>query len=101
MAQLKYSQIIGSSMHVMNYTRPNIAHAVGRLSRYTSSPNAQHQKVLNRVLRYLNGTMFYSIHYTIYLAVLEGYSDANYIADLENSKSTIGYVFTLGRVAIA
>nr|GEZ40662.1 hypothetical protein [Tanacetum cinerariifolium] len=30
-------------------------------------------------------------------AVIEGYSDANWISDINNSKSTSGYVFTLGR----
>ena len=32
--------------------------------------------------------------------VLEGYNDANLISDSKNSKSTSGYVFTLGGAAI-
>ena len=35
------------------------------------------------------------MHYTRYLAVLEGYNDANWISDIKDSKSTNGYVFTL------
>ena len=34
-AQIEYAQIIGSLMYLMNYTRPDIAYAVGRLSWYT------------------------------------------------------------------
>ena len=37
-SQLKYSQIIGSLMYLMNCTRPNIAYAISKLSRYTSNP---------------------------------------------------------------
>ena len=37
--QSEYAQIIGSLMYLMNCTRPDIAYEVGRLSRYTQSPN--------------------------------------------------------------
>ena len=38
-AQIEYAQIIGNLMYLMNCIRPDIAYAVGRLSRYTQSPN--------------------------------------------------------------
>ena len=41
-AQIKYAQIIGRLMYLANYTRPNIAYAIGRLSQYTQSPNQDH-----------------------------------------------------------
>nr|GEV58927.1 retrotransposon protein, putative, Ty1-copia subclass [Tanacetum cinerariifolium] len=34
-------------------------------------------------------------------AVIEGYSDANWISDIKDSRSTSGYVFTLGGAAIS
>ncbi|GKA55756.1 zinc finger, CCHC-type containing protein [Tanacetum coccineum] len=37
-SQLKYSRVIGCLMYVMTYTRPDIAFAMGKLSRYTSNP---------------------------------------------------------------
>jgi len=40
------------------------------------------------------------LHYGKEPAVLEGYSDANWIADSKNSKST-GYVFILGGAAVS
>jgi len=41
-AQSEYAQIIGSLMHLMNFSEPDIAYAVCRLSRYTHSPNCEH-----------------------------------------------------------
>ena len=40
--RLEYSQNIGSPMYLMNYTRPDIAYDVNKLSRYTSSPSDDH-----------------------------------------------------------
>ena len=76
-SQLEYSRIIGSLMYVMNCTRPDIAYSVSKLSRYMSNPGVDHWKANIRVLRYLRYTQNYGLHYTRYLAVLEGYSDAN------------------------
>ena len=41
-SQNKYAQIIGNLMFLTNCTRPNIAYAVGRLSRYTHNPSIEH-----------------------------------------------------------
>ncbi|GKD47740.1 zinc finger, CCHC-type containing protein [Tanacetum coccineum] len=37
-SQLEYSRVIGYLIYVMTCTRPDIAFAVGKLSRYTSNP---------------------------------------------------------------
>ncbi|XP_071933566.1 uncharacterized protein [Coffea arabica] len=100
-AQSKYAQIIGSLMHLMNFTRPDIAYAVCRLSRYTHNPNREHWFALVRLMKYLRGTMNFGILYSGFPTVLEGYSDANWISDSNDTKSTSGYVFTLGGGAIA
>ena len=46
-------------------------------------------------------TQDYALHYTEYLAVLEGYCDANWITGTKDTKSTSGYVFTLGGAAVS
>ena len=88
-------------MYIMNCTRPDIAYSVSKLSRYTSNLGEDHWKALVRVLRYLKYTLNYGLHYTRYPAVLEGYIDTNWIFDTKDTKSTSGYVFTLGGVAIS
>ena len=100
-AQTQYAQIIRSLLHLMNFSRHDIAYAIGRLSRYTHSPNQDHWDALVRLMRYLRGTMDYGIEYNIFPAVLEGYSDANWISDSDETKSTSGYVFTLGGGTVA
>ena len=101
LSQQEYAQGIGSLMYVMNCTRPDIAYAVSKLSRYTSNPGPDHWKAIVRVLRYLKYTQNYGLHYSKYPVVLEGYSDANWISNTKDSKSTSGYLFTLGGGAVS
>jgi hypothetical protein len=56
MACVPYASVVGSLMYVMVYTQPNIAHAVGELSRYMLKPGKEHWTVVKRVFRYLPGT---------------------------------------------
>ena len=88
-------------MYLMSCTRPDIPYAVSKLSRYTSNPGTDHWKGIVRVLKNLHFTRSYGLHYTRFPAVLEGYSDASWISDIKDSKSTSGYVFTLGGAAVS
>ncbi|XP_075515358.1 secreted RxLR effector protein 161-like [Primulina tabacum] len=85
----------------MSCTRPDIAYAVSKLSRFTSNLGVEHWKAIIRLLRYLKYTCDHGLHYTKYPAVIEGYSDANWISDMKYSKSISGFVFTLGGAEIA
>ena len=38
MSKVPYSSIVGSLMYAMVFTRPDIAHAVGVVSRYMNNP---------------------------------------------------------------
>ena len=100
-SQSEYAKIIGSVMYLMNYTRPDIAYAVSRLSRYTHNPSNDHWNALLRLLKYLKGTMDWSLHFSNFPAVLEGFCDANWVSDNDEVSSTSGYVFTLGGGAIS
>uniref|UniRef100_A0A2N9HML0 Integrase catalytic domain-containing protein n=1 Tax=Fagus sylvatica TaxID=28930 RepID=A0A2N9HML0_FAGSY len=100
-AQLEFASAIGSMMYAMHCTRPDIAFAVNRLSRYTSNPSAEHWKAIARVLGYLKKTKDLGLYYSGYPAVLEGYSDANWVTSVGDNKSTSGWIFTLGGGAIS
>ena len=66
-----------------------------------SNPGDDHWHTLERVMRYLKGTMSYGIHYTGYPRVLEGFCDANWISDADEMYATSGYVFLLGGDAVS
>ncbi|KAL7611157.1 hypothetical protein Lser_V15G13634 [Lactuca serriola] len=100
-SQLEYSQAIGSLMYAMTSTRPDIAFAVGRLSRFTHNPSTQHRQAVHRVFKYLKGTKDYCLCYSGFPSVLEGYSDVSWISNKEDHSSTTGWVFLLGGGAIS
>jgi hypothetical protein len=100
-SQNEYAKVIGSVMFLMNFTRPDIAYAVSRLSRYTHNPSQEHWNALLRLLKYLRGTIDWCLHFNKFPAVLEGYCDANWVSDNDEVSSTSGYVFTLGGGAIS
>jgi hypothetical protein len=61
MSHVPYASVVGSLMYAMVYTRPDIAHAVGFLSKYMSKPRKEHWTIVKRVFRYLCGTVSYGL----------------------------------------
>ncbi|XP_048228320.1 secreted RxLR effector protein 161-like [Ricinus communis] len=91
-----YRQIVGSLMY-LTLTRPDIAFVVGVVSRFMQNPKKPHLEVVQRILRYIRGTLDLDIFYKNGVPCkLEGYCDANYIGDYDTRRSTTGYVFSLG-----
>ncbi|CAB4001063.1 Hypothetical predicted protein [Paramuricea clavata] len=52
----QYQSIIGSLLYLAVATRPDIAYAVGVLSKFCAKPSEAHLTAAKRVLRYLKGT---------------------------------------------
>jgi hypothetical protein len=63
MSHVLYASAVGSLMYAMVCTRPNIAHAVGVLSRYMSNPGKEHWTAVKRVFGYPRGTTSYGMCY--------------------------------------
>ncbi|GAA5885105.1 hypothetical protein JCM1840_004399, partial [Sporobolomyces johnsonii] len=53
----RYLQAVGSLMYAMLGTRPNLAHAVGVLGRFSSCPSQEHWAAVVRVCQYIKGTL--------------------------------------------
>jgi hypothetical protein len=56
MSRVPYSSAVGSLMYAMVFTRPDIAHAVGVVSRYMNNPGKENWEAVKWILRYLRGT---------------------------------------------
>ena len=82
-------------------TRLDICYVVGMVSRYQANLGMIHWKAVKRILRYLKGTMDYSLCYQGKELRLVGYSDVDQASDLDERKSTSGYIFLLNNGVIS
>ena len=91
-----YSLVVGSVMYDQVFTRPDIAFFVDMLGRYLSDPSQSDWKVAKKVLRYIQGTKDLILTYrrTDTLKV-DGLSDSDYVACVDDEKSTFGYIFMM------
>ena len=100
MSCVPYASVVGSLMYAMVCTRPDIAHAVGVLSRYMSKLGKEHWTTVKRVFRYLRGTIYHAICYQgragpDKVLDVHGFVDLDWARDLDHRRYTHGYVFNL------
>ncbi|OMO51796.1 Reverse transcriptase, RNA-dependent DNA polymerase [Corchorus capsularis] len=101
MAVILYSSVVGSLMYLMVCTRPDIAHAVGVMSRFLSNPGKVHWEAVKWIFRYLRGTSKMCLSFETSQTILEGFTDADMAGDLDSRKSTSGYIFTFAGGAVS
>ena len=101
MEKFPYASAVGSLMYAMVCTRPDIAHAVGVVSRFMSNPGKEHWNAVKWIMRYLRGTSSFRLGFGGEKPLLVGYTDADMAGDVDSRKSTSGYliIFTGGAVA--
>lgn len=92
-----FRQLVGSLLFLSTVTRPDIAYAVGIVSRFLEKPGEDHVKAGKRILRYLKGTEKFGILYSVKRREEDfvGFSDADYVGDILTRRSTTGYCFFL------
>lgn len=93
----RYRSLIGSLRYLVN-TRPDLAYPVGIVSRFMEKPGKEHWAAVKQILRYVKGTVGYGCVYKAGSgeAELIGYSDSDLAGDIDDRKSTSGFVFLLG-----
>ena len=101
MMKIPYASAVGSLMYAMVCTRPDIAHAVGVVSRFLSNPGKEHWNGVKWILRYLRGTSRLCLCYGNGKLELNGYSDSNYAGDNDSRKSTSGYMMIFAGGAVS
>jgi hypothetical protein len=100
MSHVPYVSAVGSLMYAIVCTRPDIAHAVGVLSRYMSKPGKEHWTTVKRVFKYLHDIDSYGLCYQgrpgLYRVLdIHGFVDLNWAGDLDRRRYTSEYVFNL------
>ncbi|XP_070004555.1 secreted RxLR effector protein 161-like [Nicotiana sylvestris] len=85
----------------MTCTHPDVAYALEVTSRYQANPGEEHWKVVKTILKYLRRTKDQFLIYEDSELKLEGYTDASFSSDRDDSKSISGYVFTLNSGAVS
>ena len=95
MDKLPYASACGSLMYAMIATRPDIAFAVGAVSRYISNPGKKHRQAVKGIMRYLSHTKSMRLYYGSQDLSVKGYTDLDDARDLDKRRSTSGYVFML------
>lgn len=79
------------------HTRPDLAFSVGVLSRYMQSPRESHGQAMKHVLRYVKGTTNMGLFFKRNVSRdVIGYSDSSHNIDIDDGRSTSGYMFYLG-----
>ena len=102
MARIPYASVVGSLMYVMVCIRPDLAQAVGVVSRFMSNLRKEHCLVVKRILRYLKGTSDIGLVYRDDNSCsLTRYSDSDFVADLDARRSVTGYTFTIGNSLVS
>ena len=77
-----FREAVGALMHLMTATRPDIAYAVGYVSRFMENPQQEHWTAGKRIFCYLQGTKTHGICYQPSDEIdCRGYSDADWAGD--------------------
>ena len=99
--KVPYASAVGSLMYAMVCTRPDLAHAVGVVSRFLSNPGKEHWNAVKWILRYLQGTSSLKLCFGTEKPILCGYTDSDMAGDVDSRRSTSGYLVTFAGGAVS
>ncbi|SLM41027.1 hypothetical protein LPUS_11908 [Lasallia pustulata] len=89
----EYQQAVGSFMHAMVYTRPDIAFATGKVAQFMSAPVERHGQAVKNLFRYLKTTASFKLRFGPGgISRLVVYADSDWDGDRADRKSTSGSV---------
>ena len=87
------------SLRYLTCTRPYILYVFGLVSQYMENPITTHFKVAKRILCYNKGTINFGLLYSFSNEYkLVGYNDSDWGGDVNDRKSTRGFVLFIGDI---
>lgn len=96
-----YRALVGSLIY-LTITRPDISFSVGLVSRYMQEPRKPQLETAKRILKYVNSTYDMGLLYKKGADFsLLGFTDADLGGDLDDRRSTSGYVFSCGSACVS
>ena len=97
-----YQELVGSLLYVQIATRPDITHAVSKVSQFSTNYRQIHCTVVSCIAKYLQGTSDFSLCYdgSEGFNVIQTYADADYAYDLDDRKSHSGCIILLNKAPI-
>jgi len=103
MEDVDYGSAVGMLSHYSLMTRPDLAQAVGQVQRFASNPRRHHWRAVQRIVKYVAGTMNYGLLFRRSEGAegVVGYADSDHASDLDDRKSTSGYLFTYMGAAVS
>ena len=102
MKVIPYASAIGSIMYAMLCTRPDVCLAISLAGRYQSNPGVDHLTAVKNILKYLKRTKdMFLVYGGEGQLVVEGYIDASFDTDPDDSKSQTRYIFILNGGAVS
>ena len=97
-----YRQMLGSLIHAMNWTRPDLAFAINMLSRFSANPTRRAIYEIVRVFRYLQRTKSLKLTYSlepddhISNFRLYAFSDSDFAGCLDTARSITSFLNYMG-----
>ena len=102
MSKVPYASAVGSIMYAMICTRPDVSYALSVASRYQANPGESHWTLVKNILKYLRRTKdVFLVYGGEEELVVNGYTDASFQTDTDDSQSQSGFVFTVNGGAVS
>ena len=93
-----YQWALSSLMYPMLVTQPDLTYTIAALGCHAANPGPDHQHTLKCIFRYLQATTNHQLILgcnATSVPTLLSYANSNWASDVNNCKSTSGYIFTL------
>ena len=92
----KYQRLVGKLIY-LSHSRPDIAYAVGVVSKFMHAPQEEHSEAVLRIVRYLKGTAEHGLLFEKHGHLqIHGFIDADWAGNPNDRKSTAWYFTFVG-----